>query len=82
LLSSAGKTVFSPASPVSPPLLSRVAYELLSGGGLNREVSAMRVGGGAGGITVSQADVSAMQRRIGTLEKDIAELKALVAHKK
>ncbi len=46
----------------------------------------MRMGGGGAGaggvISVSQADVQAMQRRIGTLEKDIAELKALVAHRK
>ena len=38
--------------------------------------------GGAHVITVSQADVQAMQRRIANLEKDIAELKALVAHRK
>ncbi len=56
-----------------------------TGGGLNREVSAMRMGGagGAGGvITVSQSDVQAMQRRIGSLEKDIAELKSMMQHKK
>jgi uncharacterized small protein (DUF1192 family) len=43
----------------------------------------MRMGAGAGSsggsITVSAADVTAMQRRIASLEADIAELKAIAA---
>ena len=46
----------------------------------------MRMGAGAGSsagtMVVSAADVTAMQRRIASLEADIAELKTLAAHRK